>query len=78
MKKSTTLDCVVGGIKDGNLLLGLYDDDRLIYVGRVGSGLSGKVKELILSLTRERENSPFFGYESRRSEKIKWVEPNGV
>ncbi len=70
IKNTRTQDLVVGGWKlgdggrrgrIGSLLVGTYEGDRLIYVGRAGSGLTGStisdLGELLTPL--QRASSPF-------------------
>lgn len=63
IKHSRRLNAVVGGVllKQGRasaLLLGLYHEDGLIYVGRAGSGLSGEELRVLTDLARRHENEP--------------------
>lgn len=62
-----------------SLLLGVYDGDELVYVGRAGTGLSrSDVVELEEKL-KIRKQSPFkFPPATRSNEKITWVEPELV
>ncbi len=57
VKKTNSADCIVVGYTPGEgarsgtfgaFLLGLYDDDKLVYVGKVGTGFSdGDLRELL-------------------------------
>ncbi len=74
--------CVVGGytLRAGQpsaLLLGLYDDSRLIYVGRAGSGLgNGDWQALdFFLLAAQRQESPFWQPPRLTDYEIRWVEP---
>ncbi|HHU06364.1 MAG TPA: DNA ligase D [Clostridiales bacterium] len=65
-----------GGIS--SLLLGAYDGDDLIYVGRAGTGFSeAVVKELLVKFGGIiRPDSPFKSAPAARSgERITWLEP---
>ncbi len=61
------------------LLLGLYEDNDLIYVGRAGSGLSeASIKDLETRFGNiKRASSPFKNPPKEKpNEKTMWVEPN--
>lgn len=63
----------------GSLLLGAYDGDRLVYVGRVGSGFSARqltdLHQQLKSL--QRKTSPFSG-EVSDTTGVRWVTPKIV
>lgn len=64
-----------------SLLVGVYRDDRLIYVGRVGTGFGReKVQRLLPKLKAlASEKSPFSGEGAPRAKSdIRWVEPKLV
>lgn len=87
LKVTKTVDAVIGGwtaartpaIPFGSLLLGLYQDKKLRFIGHVGSGfgeksldeLAGKLKEL------EVETCPFDTV-PETNEKPTWVSPDLV
>ena len=68
VKRVRTVDCVVVGYTKGTgnradsfgaLLLGLYDGDRLTFVGRVGTGFTDKtLKELIAAFRPYEASEP--------------------
>lgn len=64
-----------------SLLLGIYQDDELVYVGRAGTGISEDEMTLLLkkfkSLTRKK---PYFreAPKERSNEKITWLKPEVV
>ncbi|HQC82723.1 MAG TPA: DNA ligase D, partial [Bacillota bacterium] len=61
-----------------SLLLGVYEDDELVYVGRAGTGLArSDVEELTAAFANlKREDSPFrVAPKQRSNEKITWLEP---
>ena len=85
IKKSLTIDLVVGGYIPGNgdreqyfggLLMGAYDHGQLVYVGRVGSGFVLAELQEITSHFLPRIQSPFSNPPSTAD--VKWVEPNLV
>jgi bifunctional non-homologous end joining protein LigD len=85
-----TMEAVVGGWQPGeggrqgaigSLLLGAYDDDRLTYIGHVGSGFSEAVlRQLGETLAPlARDDSPFANEVPRLlARKARWVEPSLV
>ena len=83
-----TTEVVVGGWRPGksgsrglgSLLVGVPDGDRLAYLGRVGSGLSGAVAdELADELDGlSRKSSPFREVEREVSRDARWVLPRIV
>ena len=61
-----------------SLLLGIYEDDALVYTGRAGTGLSqADIKELETHFKDiKRKESPFKqAPKSKSSENITWLEP---
>jgi DNA ligase D-like protein (predicted ligase) len=85
IKKSLTIDLVVGGYIPGNgdreqyfggLLMGAYDHGQLVYVGRVGSGFALAELQEITSHFLPRIQSPFSNPPT--TPDVKWVEPNLV
>jgi bifunctional non-homologous end joining protein LigD len=80
LKITQELDAVIGGVTAaqggqvfGALLLGLYDQGRLRYIGRVGTGFTQKSQENIRSRLEESATCPFA--EPRPAEKARWVKP---
>jgi bifunctional non-homologous end joining protein LigD len=79
-------EVVIGGwtVRDGHLrslLAGIYRDDRLRYVGRIGTGFgAGKVKLLLARLKPlARTASPFEGDDApRKTPEIRWAAPKLV
>lgn len=82
-------ELVVGGFTDpkgsrvgfGALLLGVYEGDRLVYAGKVGTGFDTRT---LLDLDRqlralERDTSPFattgIAVKDAQGAKVHWVEP---
>jgi bifunctional non-homologous end joining protein LigD len=87
IKLEKDLDAVVGGWTDprgsreyfGALLLGLYEGDRLVYIGSVGSGFSAEVQERLWPRLQNLRISecPFAEMPSTR-EQAYWVKPELV
>ncbi len=88
LKATKTIDCVICGYTKGEgkrapyfgaLLLGVYENEKLRYVGRVGTGFDeALLKTLTEQLKRiEIENNPFHCFEERPEiiEKCKFVKP---
>ncbi len=64
-----------------SLLLGVYDEDKLVYAGRAGTGISESEMKLLEGKFKEihRADSPFQEVPKLRpNEKIIWLEPNFV
>ncbi len=64
-----------------SLLLGVYEDEDLVYVGRAGTGISEKDMKMFENKFEnlKRMNPPFkLAPESRANEKITWLEPELV
>jgi bifunctional non-homologous end joining protein LigD len=86
-KCSKEQEFVVGGFTDpqgsrvglGALLVGYYDDGRLIYAGKVGTGYNTRLlRALTDQLSRlERDQSPFDGAPPVRK-AVHWVKPEMV
>jgi ATP-dependent DNA ligase len=85
IKRSLTIDLVVGGYIPGNgdreqyfggLLMGAYDHGQLVYVGRVGSGFALAELREITSHFLPRIQSPFSN--PPPTPEAVWVEPNLV
>ncbi len=64
----------------GSLLVGHYDDEKLVYAGRVGSGLSDRVLDDLLRRleARRRETPPFAELPADARRDTEWVEPELV
>jgi bifunctional non-homologous end joining protein LigD len=85
-----TIEVVVGGWQPGegsrgttlgSLLLGVYEDDRLVYVGHVGTGFNATtLRQLTSSLAPlARDSSPFANeVPAPLARKARWVEPRLV
>ncbi|VVB73059.1 DNA ligase [uncultured archaeon] len=85
IKKSLKLDLVIGGYIPGKgerepyfggLLMGAYSRDRLVYVGRVGSGFSELELRQISGNFHSIPRSPFLN--PPRAPGVRWVEPDLV
>lgn len=64
-----------------SLLLGVYEDEDLVYVGRAGTGISEVDMKMLENKFEnlKRMDSPFkLAPESRANEKITWLEPELV
>ncbi|MDF2949495.1 MAG: ligase [Sedimentibacter sp.] len=64
-----------------SLLLGVYENDELIYVGRAGTGISARDMTMLESKFEDlkRMDSPFkIAPEPKTNEKITWTEPELV
>ena len=62
----------------GSLVLGAYDGDDLVYLGRVGTGFTDRSRETITELLSncKREVNPFVNVEARDFERrVYWLEP---
>jgi len=64
----------------GALLMGAMRDGRLIHLGRVGTGFSARVAEMVLARLAplRREASPFSGPQPPRAGAVTWVRPELV
>jgi bifunctional non-homologous end joining protein LigD len=79
-------EVVVGGYATTNgkfrsLLVGVHDDSRFVYLGRVGTGYgAAKVRDLLPKLKRlESPKSPFTGIGAPRKERgVVWLKPELV
>lgn len=64
-----------------SLLLGQYEGDRLVYTGRVGSGLSETVSRELMAAFEglERPDAPFSDPPKPRSgERVVWLDPQAI
>ena len=69
------------GFGVSSLLLGIYEDGELVYVGRAGTGINQRDMELLEEKFQalKRTESPFqIPPEARPKEKVLWVEPKLV
>jgi len=69
-----------GGGTLGALLVGFYEDEQLVYAGKVGSGFDGR---LLVDLqqrleARRRKTSPFASVPDELRRGARWVEPDLV
>jgi bifunctional non-homologous end joining protein LigD len=79
-------EVVIGGytFRDGaprSLLVGVYRDDRLVYVGRVGSGFAQRSAKSLLARLKavSSAHSPFNGAEAPPpAPDVRWVKPQLV
>ena len=64
----------------GALLVGYYEDDRLLFAGKVGTGFDALArKELVRSLTGlARATDPFEETPNEYRKHVRWVEPQMV
>jgi bifunctional non-homologous end joining protein LigD len=86
LKCSCRQEMVIGGFTEprgtrdafGALLLGYWQQDELVYAGKVGTGFTdATLRELLRALLElERSSSPFAGPVKERS--ARWVEPELV
>jgi bifunctional non-homologous end joining protein LigD len=69
-----------GGGTIGALLVGFFEDDALVYAGKVGSGFDGKLlADLQHRLeARRRKTSPFASAPAEQKRGVQWVEPDLV
>jgi bifunctional non-homologous end joining protein LigD len=91
IKALNSLDCIICGYTLGEgkrekyfgaLLLGIWHEGKLRYLGRVGTGWEEKDLEEITAMLKkiEAEKNPFDIFEEEPSvlEKVKWVKPKLV
>jgi DNA ligase D-like protein (predicted ligase) len=85
IKKQQTFDLVVGGYTIGygqrepffgSLLLGAYDQGKLVFAGKVGSGFSMKELQETASEFNPSDESPFSNLFSMR--EVTWLKPELV
>jgi len=87
IKQTTTIDAVIGGwteprspgLRFGALLLGLYEGEKLRFIGHVGSGFDGNTQESIGRMLKERA-VPLCTFEKipDANEPEHWVKPELV
>jgi bifunctional non-homologous end joining protein LigD len=87
LKTSKTLDAVVGGwtaprgagMPLGSLLLGLYDDHKLQFIGHAGSGFNAQTHKEVAEQLKELETSKCpFAPVPETNEQATWVKPELV
>jgi bifunctional non-homologous end joining protein LigD len=63
-----------------SLLLGAYEDGKLVYVGKVGTGFGGRMLDDLLPKLKAHQiaSSPFSGKQPRSSADIYWAKPKLV
>jgi DNA ligase D-like protein (predicted ligase)/DNA ligase D-like protein (predicted 3'-phosphoesterase) len=86
IKKLKTVDCVIFGYTRGEqareatfgaLVLGLYDGGKPVYVGKVGTGFSQQMLNLLMdTFDKIRTDAEPFNAES--SDRVTWLEPKLV
>lgn len=88
-KHARRTEAVVGGWrpgkglregKIGSLLVGVHDDDGLVYAGRVGTGLDERTLDMLASRMRPltRDDSPFVEVPRDVARDARWVQPELV
>jgi bifunctional non-homologous end joining protein LigD len=84
LKTSKNLDAVVGGWTAprgagaplGSLLLGLYEEKKLRFIGHAGSGFDAKMHKEVAAKLKELESSKCpFDQVPETNEKATWVKP---
>jgi bifunctional non-homologous end joining protein LigD len=87
VKATKSLDAVVGGWTAprggrshfGSLLLGLYEGDKLRFIGHVGTGLGEQLRKTVAKELRRREITACpFDHVPETNEKAFWAEPEIV
>ncbi|HET8966219.1 MAG TPA: DNA ligase D [Candidatus Acidoferrum sp.] len=87
IKQTTAIDAVVGGwteprtpgLRFGALLLGLYEGEKLRFIGHVGTGFDGLTQETIGKMLKERETAAcWFDKVPEANEPEHWVKPELV
>jgi len=90
IKVLETIDCIICGYTKGEgwreeyfgaLVLGCYHDNKLVYVGRCGTGLSEEgYEKLTQMLEKIKTNQNPFGeeIEELKSKNVTWVKPQVV
>jgi DNA ligase D-like protein (predicted ligase) len=87
IKKTKSCDCVIFGYTKGEksrgetfgaLILGLYDGDTPIYVGKVGTGFSEENLEKLKTIFKPIEADAEVLHEVDISEEITWLKPKLV
>ncbi|HVP40928.1 MAG TPA: non-homologous end-joining DNA ligase [Candidatus Krumholzibacteriaceae bacterium] len=87
IKKLATCDCVIFGYTKGEgrregtlgaLILGLYDDDRSVFVGKVGTGFSDKTLDDLMQTFQGLQASRQTLEDVSVPEEITWLKPELV
>jgi bifunctional non-homologous end joining protein LigD len=88
VKAWNTQDCVIAGYTEGRntrgslgaLVLGVYDDGRLVHAGQAGSGLDrATIRDLLQRLEPlQVARSPFDGPPPQTEQRATWVRPEQV
>ncbi len=87
IKITQRIECVIGGYTDpqgsreffGSIVLGLYDEGKLIHVGQAGSGFDGETQRAVWEMLSDLKTtrSPFAGkVEALRA--VHWIKPKLV
>lgn len=83
IKARETTEALICGYTDsdaqvfGSLLLGIYEKDRLTYIGNCGSGFSQQLQKELLKRFRnlEQETSPFEEKINLKGRTVTWLKP---
>lgn len=83
IKARETAEALICGYTDsdaqvfGSLLLGIYEKDRLTYIGNCGSGFSQQLQKELLKKFRnlEQETSPFEEKINLKGRSVTWLKP---
>jgi DNA ligase D-like protein (predicted ligase)/DNA ligase D-like protein (predicted 3'-phosphoesterase) len=87
IKKLTSCDCVIFGYTKGKgvrvasfgaLILGLYDEENAVYVGKVGTGFSEDNMKSLLQIFEDLETKIETLKGVEIAEEITWLEPRVV
>jgi len=87
IKKLLTCDCAIFGYTEGEgnraqtfgaLILGLYDGEQVVFVGKVGTGFSQNEMELLLETFEKLKVSDETLHDVDVPEKITWLRPELV
>ena len=87
IKKLQSCDCVIFGYTEGEgsrkptfgaLILGLYDQDKPVYVGKVGTGFSQSDLRLLMKTFKELETPEKTLGDVDVAEKVTWLKPKLV
>ncbi len=87
IKKLSSCDCVIFGYTPGKgrrvrtfgaLILGLYDEGKPVYVGKVGTGFSRETAELLMKIFQQLEVNEKTLENVDIAEKTVWLKPELV
>jgi bifunctional non-homologous end joining protein LigD len=87
VKRQLTQEAVIGGFTEprrgrkyfGSLVLGIFEGDALVYIGRSGGGFTGKeLREIRAKLDALRQTKSPFHVEPESDMTITWVKPKLV